>query len=255
MSIRLDIQKIDKFFWLILLSNIWIWKIFQFNLFIAIVCLLSSWFLYRSITDKKINKILLVFLLILVFFQIKTTNVSPLTELTQQEKLLQIQRMKEYPPVHFKILNKDIWIPAAHWLEERGETLSLYRIEKNLTDAVSLNLYFFANHPNERVGVKEFEKFPYILLPFFAIGFLGLDYKKNFWLVFSSLVLPLIVIAFIGQNNPTGPFSLFPFIATASFLGIKYAYERLKKYKYLSTGLFLFMYTLVLLQTILYERF
>ncbi len=242
-------------YFIFLLANIWIWKIFQFNLFIAILCLFSSWFLFKSITEKKTNKILIVFLLVLIFFQIKTTSVSPLTELSQQEKLLQIQRMKEYPPVHFKILNKDVWIPVAHWLEERGETLSLYRIEKNLTDAVSFNLYFFANHPNERVGVKEFEKFPYILLPFFVIGFLNLNFKKNFLVVLLSFLVPLAAVAFIGQENPIGPFILFPFIATASFLGIKYIYERLKKHKYLSTGLFLFMYALVLLQTILYERF
>lgn len=243
-------------YFIFLLANIWIWKILQINLFIAIVLVLSSWFLYRSITDKKTSNILLISLfLILVFFQIKTTSVSPLTQLTQQEKLFQIQRMKEYPPVHFKILNKDIWIPLAHWLEERNETLSLYRIEKNLTDAVSFNLYFFSNHPNERVGFKEFEKFPYILLPFFVIGFLNLNYKKNLLVVLSSLLIPLALIASIGQDNPIGPFILFPFISVASFLGIKYFYERLKKYKYISISLFVFMYAVVLLQTILYERF
>ena len=252
------VRKLDKLFILIVLGNVWIWKIFNFNLLIALIVIVSSWFLLQSVGTRKVSKVLLLLFLILLIFQFRTTKIYSLSYLTEQEKLFQIQRLKEYPLVYIQIFNKHLWIPAANWFEEKPWVLSLYKIRKNLTDVVSPNLYFFSNHPNERVEIKDFEKFPYILLPFFVVGFLNFDYRRNLKLFLLSFIIPLLVIALIGQLNPIGPFILFPFVSVVSFCGLKYAYDwfRISEYKRskILIGLFVLAYFAVFIQTIFYAR-
>lgn len=240
-------------FLFVLLGNIWIWKIFSLNLLIGLSLVLTSCFLYKSIKDRELNKFLILFLFVLLVFQYRTTQKVPLDYLSEQEKIMQTQRTREYPPVYIKMGDRTIWIPAYHWLEERKETLAFYRIEKNISESLSPNLYFFANHPNERVGVKEFEKFPYILLPFFVIGFLNMEARKNIKIIILSLLTPIVLVSLIGDKNLLGPFSLFPFIVVDSVLGTEYVYKIF--FKRILVGSFLFAYILVFLQTILYERF
>ncbi|HEX6977564.1 MAG TPA: hypothetical protein VF185_04425 [Patescibacteria group bacterium] len=245
-----------KLFFIFLFANIWIWKILHFNFFIFTAVLAATFFIYKSVKEKKINKIFIISMLILIAFQFATTKTIPLVQLGDQEKLYQIQRLKEYPPVYIKIFNKNLWIPTANWFENKPWLLSIYRIKNNVSDALSLNLYFFSNHPNERVGFKEFEKFPYILLPFFVIGFLNFDYKKEKKIFFLSFAIPIFLIGLIGQSNPIGPFVLFPFIFLSILSGVKYVYEKIKVSKVLNerivVGLFIVCYLLVFVQTIIY---
>ncbi len=241
-------------FLIFLFANIWIWKIFQFNFLVFVVTILATFFLYRSVKEKKLDKVFVVLFLFLLIFQFKTTKIIPLAELSNQEKLYQIQRLKEYPPVYIKLFNKNLWVPTANWFENKPWLLSLYRIKNNIGDAVSPNLYFFSNHPNERVGFKEFEKFPYILLPFFVIGFLSFDFKKNLKIFMFSFGVPIVLTGLIGQSNSSGVVSLFPIIFVLNLLGVEYLYERYKKKRW-AIILFLFLYSLVFIQTIIYARY
>lgn len=246
-------------FLFIALANFWIWKIFSFNFFIALIVIASSYLLLISFRNGKFISLLAILLIILSVFQFTNTERTGLLDLSKGEKLLQIQRMKEYPPVNFKFGNKVIWIPLAHWLEERKETLFFYRIQKNVADIFSPNLYFFSNHPNERVGFKEFEKFSYLLAPFFFLGMFTLDYRKNIKSLFFALINPIILFSLIGQNNPLGPILMFPFISVCSYLGLVKSYEYLKKMKKISVKLFAIffwvIYCFVLFQTFLYGQF
>lgn len=252
-------KRLDKLFLLIVLGNIWIWKIFSLNLLVALLVIGGSWFLYKSVEGEKVSKILILFLVILAIFQIKTTkNIVPLGSLTPQEKLFQVQRLKEYPPTYIKIFNKNLWLYPEQWFENKSGILSLYRIQKNLTDTLSPNLYFFSNHPNERVGFKEFEMFSYFLFPFFVIGFLNFDYKKNWQIFVFSFIVPLFVFALIGQVNPFGPLLLFPFILLSVIAGIRYIYEKVRKSKLIdervAIGIFLFVYIMIFTQIGLYAQ-
>lgn len=242
----------------IILANLWIWKIFSFNFFIALIVIISSYLLLISFRDGKIKPLLAIFFIILIVFQFLKTERTGLLDLSQREKLFQIQRMKEYPPVNFKLGNRIVWIPMAHWLEERKETLFFYRIQKNVADILSPNLYFFSNHPNERVEFKEFEKFPYLLVPFFFLGIIALNYRKNIKSIFFVLIIPVILFSLIGQKNPLGPILMFPFISVASYLGLIKSYDYLKKVKIIPLKLFVIsfwiIYCLVLFQTFLYGR-
>lgn len=233
---------------------------FSENLLIGISAALASWFLYRSIKSNRLEKPLIIFLSILFIYQFKTTNLRPLTHLNEQEKITQLRRLREYPPLKISFGTKTVWIPLAHWLEERPEMLVIYRIQKNLGEVVNPNLYFFANHPNERVGIKEHEKFPYILLPFFVVGFLGLNFRKNITALSSSLFAPILLVGLIGSQIDTEPISLFPFITVSCARGIEYAKKKVtrlksKNIKKIIIILFIAVYFLILLQTALYDRF
>ena len=245
------------FFLLVLFANVWVWKIILINQFIALVIIATSWFLYRSLKEGKVNKLLIPLVLILLLLEYKTTITTSLVSLNNQEKITQRLQLNAYPPVSLKIGRRIFYIPMAHWLEERKETLIVYRITQNISEVLSPNLYFFGNHPNERVGIKEFEKFPYILFPFFLLGFLTFDYKKNIKVIMLTFLLPLLLIMFVGDNNTLGPFSFFPLIVVFSVFGIEFIYRWFVKLGYEKVFIIIFFisYFVVLTQTTLYEIF
>jgi hypothetical protein len=218
-------------FGLVLFGNIWIWRIFSFNIFLGLLVLATSVFLYLS------KRIFLVLLILLLVFQWRTTSKTSLVDLSNDEIRIQHIRLKEYPgSLNF----------LGNWFEERKEFRALVRINRNFFETIDPNLYFFANHPRERVGITEFEKFPYIFLPFFIYGlFLSVKKHRELALIL-SFALPIFLISLIGHKNPLGPFAMFPFISFVCALGLGKVYQPSLKIG----GLIIFV--LVLLQTIAY---
>ncbi|MCH7730114.1 hypothetical protein IID21_01130 [Patescibacteria group bacterium] len=246
----------------VLLSNLWVWKIFGQNLLLGLLLVSASVLLYRLIIHKgaeALRYIFLVLFALLLFSQWQTTQPSSLTLLDNDQKRVQQMRLNEYPPIGISIAGKKLWIPLAHWFEGRRETIAAFRIKKNFSEAIDPMLYFFANHPRERVGVEEFEKFPYILLPFFIFGIFSLSKKFRNKSLALSLLAPLVLISFIGNKNPLGPFSLFPFLAVATATGITKAYKKIalmpkNKFKPVLLALFA-LFALVFLQVISYAKY
>lgn len=218
----------------VLIFNLWLIRILNGSILIGILIVLTTIFLYY----KKLVPSF-IFLLLLIFFQYKTSSINPLTYLNEQEKTLQIQRMHGYPSKFAR------W---ANWLEARPEALVFYKLEANLKEAADPNLYFFANHPRERVGVVEYEKFPYLLLPFFIIGIFSAEKEKLKYLLLS--LTPLILISLIGNTNSFGPFSLFPFVAANISSGLMRVFEN--KAKFL---IFAVVFGLIFIQTIAYATY
>lgn len=242
----------------VLLGNFWIWKILSLNTPLGLLIIAVSIFLFLSLKRKNQNYsvIFIILFTLLLFFQWKTTSKVSLVELSNDEQRVQQMRLKEYPPVFFEIGRKTLWVPVAHWFEGREESIAFFRILENFSETIDPNLYFFANHPRERIGINEFEKFPYVFLPLFFYGLL-LSVEKNRKLVFSiSLILPVVLISIIGHKNPFGPFSLFPFFSVLITLGIGKLYSQIfrksKIYRYSTIFGSLLIFALVFLQTIAY---
>lgn len=233
----------------VLAFNFWIWKIFALNIFAGTITLLTTIFLWADIEERNDKYFYLAafFLVLLVFFQYRTSSINSLTFLNTSEKVNQQLRLRAYPPVSIKILGKTIWIPLANWFELRPETVAVYKLGDNLGENLDPNLFFFANHPRERVGVREFEKFPYILLLPFVIGLLS--FKKKYTRDVVLSLSPLVLLAIIGNSNPAGPFVLFPFIAITTALGLVPIFAK-KKYAII----FLIAFVLVFLQVASYGR-
>lgn len=206
---------------LIILFSPWTWEIWQENVFIWIVLISAILFL------SKMKRISILFLLLLIFLQWKSTNITSLTHLDDDGIRIQQMRLNEYPPLHISLFEKNLWIPAANWFEGRKEFLVFMRLQQNFFETIDINQYFFASHPRERVGFREFEKFPYIFLPFFIIGIIGSRfYKDKLLLLF--LILPITFSTLVGTNNKLGVFSLYPTFIIIIKTGILSARNYLK---------------------------
>lgn len=214
-----------------LFANLWIYKIFAANFLLGILVLLTTILLLKN------KRLFLLLFIPILFSQVQTTNKTSLTAIANDDRRVIDMRLRAYP---YKLLR------IGYWLEERKESIIFTRVTSNLFENLDPNLYFFSNHPRQRVGIKEFEKFPYILLPFFLLGIFDLVSKKNkiFWLI--SFLVPLTILSIIGNKNNLGPFSLFPFIAVSICEGLKRLHS-----KYLK--IFILVLVLVLIQIISYE--
>lgn len=205
---------------LILIGNFWIWKIFSLNFLICLVLVLLTFALYFTFKEIKYFPFFILLFILTVYFQITTTEIKSLKLRDNDELRVHQMRLKEYKPVYFKIGKKVIWIPDKYWLEQRDEIFVFNRLANNFFENSDINLYFFGNHPRERLGISEFEKFPYTYLFFFVIGFFSCLKQKNAWVLF-SFILPLMLYSYIGNFNKLGPFLMLPFFALTIEKGLK----------------------------------
>jgi len=235
---------------IVMALNLWIWKIFSISIPIALVVGGATVLLWLSIatTEKKFFFAAIGIFVVLLFLNYKTSSKNSLTFLNSSEKFHLLERLRAYPPTKISLGSKVLYIPMANWMEQRKETLVFYKLEGNLSEIIDPNLYFFANHPRERVGAKEFEKFPYIMLPLFVIGLLSINRKNaKVFLLASS---PFLLYAVIGNSNPMGPLALFPLITVSITLGLALVIPNKKVF---IPGIILFILTII--QTISYEKF
>lgn len=231
-------------FVIILLGNIWILKIFNNDALTGVFILLSSIFIYLFIKNPK-NIYLLSAVILLLLSIYKIPNILKINlGYNDQESIVMNTRLNEYPPITF--------LPVAHWLEERPETIAIYKITDNFAQLMDPNLYFFANHPRERTGISEIEKFPYILLPFFIYGIFRLFEDKKYK-VLLFLAIPLIFYSIYGFRSSVDPYLMFPFMTLAIYGGVSETYRKLNlKQKKIFPAIFLIIYCLVLFQNIVY---
>lgn len=185
----------------------------------------------------KNNKLFLLLFIPVLIFQIKTTNKTSFTAISNDDRRVIDMRLRSYPSKFLRL---------GYWLEERKESIIFNRVTTNFFENIDPNLYFFANSPRQRVGIKEFEKFPYVLLPFFFLGVFDFVSKKNKLLWLMSFVVPIATLSIIGNQNNLGPFSLFPFFVVS-------INEGLKKLQSKHLNIFIIVLILVLVQIISYE--
>tara|TARA_Y100000310_G_C20610024_1_gene777513 strand:- start:435 stop:1172 length:738 start_codon:yes stop_codon:yes gene_type:complete len=214
----------------VLFSNFWIWRLLEYNALLGALIIVTSTLLYLLLkkNSKHYLYIFLPLFILVLFFQWQTTAKTSLSYLDKGELGTQEMRLRQYPLVSIQIRGKTTWIPLAHWFEGRKESITFFRIQKNFSEIIDPNLYFFANHPRERVGIKEFEKFSYVLLPFFVIGMVSILQRHMAKTIFFVLAIPIVLISLIGHKNSLGPFALFPFFVVSIAQGLKLALGKLQ---------------------------
>lgn len=218
----------------VILSNFWIWKIFAANFYIALLIILATITLYFS------SRLFYLLLIVLLIIQIIGTNKTLPWKINVYEYQMQQQRLREYPPI--------TWLPIAHWLEQRPETVTFYRVKENLFEVLDINHYFFSGHPRPSLINQEFTKLPYILLPLFIIGLFTL--KKYDRKIIAAFIAPVFLVSIIGVNNSLGIFSFMPFLSLAIANGLTKCLQR-----YLLIILFLLLYAVVSVQLYSYARY
>lgn len=206
----------------VLISSLWTWELLSFNVYLLLVILGLSILLYLSIiwSSKKILYIFCLILIPVLIVQWKTTNNASLNYMNLTDRYLFATRRKE---LSMSITNSERYL-------ENKATYMFYKFEQNLLRHIDLNLYFFGGHPRERSGIREFEKFSFLFLPFFILGLLRLiEYFPGQLLV--SLFIPLLGLSIIGHDNPIGPFSLFPFFSATIAVGLFFTIKKILKKK------------------------
>ncbi|MFH1561030.1 MAG: hypothetical protein ABID04_00420 [Patescibacteria group bacterium] len=203
------------FFCSLILLTPWFWRLLLANQTITFfVCLVSVLLFYFN-RFKKGQLLLLVCFFLLLGMQLVGVERRDLLSLDNDQQRVQQMRLGEYPPIRIG----QVWIPLAHWLEGRSETILFYRIKQNVFELIDPNLYFFANHPRERAGMDEFEKLPFFFFPLFVFGFLSELGKKGLGYYFLFLILPVLLLSVWGNIGRLGPFCLFPFLMISIFDG------------------------------------
>lgn len=221
----------SKIFFLLLLifSNFWIYKIFAANSLLGLLISLISFVVYLNLKNTKIILICLIFL---IFLQIQTTEIKSLTNLDNDQQRVQQERIRSYPLTYINLYFKVVWLKPVEWIEKNNLVIILSRIEENLFDNLGINKFFFAGFP--RNNPSDFEKFPYIYLPIFVLGVINFVKTKQFGILILLFLIPILVLAIIGNSNNIGPIVLFPFLIAASVTGInllteKYLHKSWKK--------------------------
>lgn len=246
----------------VLFGNLWFWYVFNIDRYTGLILSLASFFFWLVINHPK--KRYFIFLVISFFLLIvqqwEATEKSLLNFRDNDDIRIQTQRMREYPPLNFSFNGKTYWIPAAYWLEQKYDwTLALKRLEDNLFQNLDINQYFFAGHPLERWGYKEFEKFPFILLPFFLIGLFNLSCQKLINRNLLLFLIPLFIFTYTGNKNVYGPISFYPLFMVSIYQGVILLLKSVKNFrpriKYLILLLLFFIGSLIFIQSIIYEFF
>lgn len=200
---------------IVTLANSWIWKIAGLNFILSSFLILTTVFLYLSISREKYYYLFFSLFIIIAFFQWETTTFQSFNLLDNDEQRIQKLRLEFYKPsthfvrvIFYRLNLKDFL--------EGDFTTATTRIQRNFFETIDPNVYFFGGHPRERVWANDFEKFPYILIiPFLMGGYSLIKQKK--WLAYLSLFIGVVLLSLLGHKNSLGPFILFPsFVVTIS---------------------------------------
>ena len=150
------------------------------------------------VSNKKIFLLLSIGLTLICFVvQYKQTLPTNLFQLTEMETVNQINRLHQYSQYAFRL---------GHILEERPESVILFKLEKNFTDTFN-----FLLSPNIFLTI--------IFIPFFIIGiFKSINAHPRFTL--TLVTSSIILFTFIGHQNSHGPICLYPIIFAYSFFAL-----------------------------------
>ncbi len=200
-----------SFFILLIFANHWIWTIQKTDFLIFCLLILSTLFLFLSVSKPKYKKITLLLFFLLFIFQYQSTQKTNYLRLSPLELDSQQRFLNYYPSTK---------IPLAWWLEGRLEPRIFYLLKQNLFSALDQNIYFFAYHPREDNSLDIYPKFSFLLFPFFLLGLFRLIKNQSRFIIYLSGLFPLILLTIIGHQNPLGSFSLLPLIIISLYQGI-----------------------------------
>jgi hypothetical protein len=95
-------------------------------------------------------------------------------------------------------------------LNENKVSELVKKYSANFFQGIDPNYYFFANHPRERAGVTEKEKFYFLYFPFFLLGIFNLI-KENKYFIFIYFFSFLFFLSFFTDID-TNFILLYPAI-------------------------------------------
>lgn len=204
---------------IILITSPWSWQIFSSNLLLLIVVWVSSIALFFA-TINNSNKLDIacgILFTVLIIWQCVTTKNISLNYINPTEEYLLNARRVQMSNIRLGFAEFQINPNLGKFLQSR-QAFMIYKFQENLFRSLDVNEYFFAGHPRERAGIREFEKFNFIFLPFYILG-LYVAIIGRYSKLLIGLIIFHLVLGIIGTNNYLGAFILYPFFVVFTTLG------------------------------------
>lgn len=212
---------------LVIFLTPWWWHVIQTDLLIGLLIFVQSILLFLFILHPKLK--IAGAILILTAIVAVSAVTQAFDETILRLSALDIQQLTRRHEFYASGLKK-IYTNRISLAYFNNIDLPLNKIERNYFENLDINLYFFATHPRERVGIDEFEKYLVIFLPFFILGLFYTIYLPYIWIIVYLLVISL-VSTFISPKYNLGPVLFFPVINFMITFGILLSISKLKTLK------------------------
>lgn len=212
---------------LVIILSPWWWIILQRNVLVSLLTLILSGVVYIYFWQTQSKKLLLsLFILTVAIFFINIKDAFD--ESIFSYSAVDIQQINKRHEFYANGLGK-VYTNRIALVYFKDFSLPLYKLQQNFFNNIDINLYFFASHPRERVGIEGFDKYIPIFLPIFLIGIFYFIYQPSFKLLIYGTTL-VIASSIIKPAYNLGPILLFPIINFMITIGIMLSLNRLLKY-------------------------
>lgn len=210
-------QKKDILLLFIILSTPWFWIMLQRNFLVCLLAVILTFLAANFFWCNKSRKlIILIMILNILLFLIAIREAFD--ENIFRNSALDIQQYNRRHELLAQGLGK-LYKNKFSLFIYKNYSFPLAKLQSNYFANLDPNLYFFASHPRERLGVEEFNKFFPIFLPFFLIGLFYCIYIKKGKVLIYFLIISLVSMVVSPKYN-LGPILFFPLISFMITAGI-----------------------------------
>lgn len=212
---------------LVIILNSWWWVIIKRNFGVGLLVFALSLVVFTyfwQIKSRKLFLLLLTLTTVLFFIAVREAFDESIFRLSA----LDIQQINKRHEFYASGLGK-IYTNRFSLTYFKEYNLPLYKLQRNFFANLDPNLYFFASHPRERLGIEEFKKYSLIFLPFFLIGILYCIYVKLSKILIYFVAISLLS-SIVSPKYNLGPILFFPFINLTITIGILLSLKRGLRY-------------------------
>lgn len=211
----------------VIILNPWFWVIIQRNFLQGLLAVSLSIIVFLYFWQNK-SKALFILLVVFTLTIFALAAKVAFDESIFSNSALDIQQINKRHEFYAKGLGK-IYTNRISLTYFKDFRLPLYKLQRNFFGNLDLNLYFFASHPRERLGVKEFEKYLPIFLPFFLLGVIYSLYKPLPKILLYIFIISL-VSSIISSKYNLGPILFFPIVNFIITIGAILSLQKIFKY-------------------------
>lgn len=211
---------------LVILLSPWWWIIIWRNFLTGLLVFVLSFVVFQYFFKSK-SRILLLLLLSLTAILFFISTRKAFDESILRVSALDIQQYSRRHEFYANSLGK-IYTNRFSLTYFKEYNLPLYKLQRNFFANLDPNLYFFASHPRERLGIEEFKKYSPIFLPFFLIGALYSIYVPLFGILIYSVSV-LFLSSIISPAYELGPMLFFPIVNLMITIGIVLSIKEIVK--------------------------
>ena len=200
---------------LVSLTNPWAWLLLQKSPILLLLLILLTFLLLHLFRKRGVKEAIFVIILIFLISILETR--AYLNTNDWKRNPAQISLMAQRHGYLSETLG-EIYKNKFALIYYTNYEFIFDRYWQNLFDNLDINLFFFKNHPRERPGVNELDKYWPLYLPFFLFGLYKLF--KNPYKPFLACLTLIILLSGLSSRNALGPILYFPLVNSLIIMGL-----------------------------------